>query len=186
MADSTEVFGFNSFLEMKRGDEVSKILAACDAIGATQVGTGAVQVIGDVYYENDVNVGVPWEFKTKYFDCGEPDIIKTFLTLLVRLRTPTNISVDFDVDEGSVTGSLEDVEPANHTWDEADLNWQGAVVETEDHYWGTLKQGDTLLRFPQDVCGRRVSFTFSGVASIEGTEVQGLTITYYPESRDVV
>jgi len=184
MMNTGDVFGFNSFLELKRNDETTKLLAACDASGSRQVDTGAVQVLNDCFYENTATQPVEWSASTKYFDCGEPDAIKTFLNVILRVRTPHNISVAYNIDENLLTGTLETVTPTTHTWDEANLNWQGATVETDDLYWGGLYQGDTLLRFPQGVCGRRVSLTFSGSALSEGMEIQGLTIRYKTEERD--
>jgi len=187
MDGSAVVFGFNQFVEMKCGDETQRLVATCDNAAGYQEATGAVQLLDDVYYESVSFTDIVWNAKTKYFDCGEPDRVKTFMALLVRVKTPQPMYVDYDVDEGSVEGSLTITTTANHVWDEVNLNWQGALPnETLDHFWGAIVQGETLLRFPQNVCGRRIGFTFRGNSHLPDTEIQGFSIKFVREDRDEV
>ena len=184
----TTDLGINNYIEAKSSDESGTLYGALDLEGLAQVSLGAVQIIGDVLYENLLTTGVPWEITTKFFDAGEPDIVKNFKAIIVRAKTPHSITVDYDVDDGKVTGSETFTPTGVHTWNEAGLSWLGPSPEDETHIWigisvGGGVQADTVVPFPDGLNGRRIGFKFSGTATLAGTEIQGLTIVYTREPR---
>lgn len=176
-------FGLNKIIEIKRGDETGQIIASLELEGAVQVSAGAVQIIGDVNYENLSNAAVTWFAQTKFFDCGVPELDKNFLKLIVRHTSPQALTIDYDIDEGAVTGTKTIPTSGTHTWNESGLNWQGSPIEDSTHTWQGLVQAETVVHLPPNLTGRRISLKFSGSSLISGTEIQGLTIVYEPELR---
>lgn len=184
--ETANTFGFNSFIEFKRSDEVGKVLAAIDKAGTVQTTTGAVQELDEVFYETISTDGIPWDASTKFYDCKDPHM-KTFVGVIVRAKSPQTITVNYNVDEDTIvsTTPLTVTSTSTHAWNESGLNWQGAdPVETSTHVWTSVTQGETLVRFPQNVRGRRISLIFSGDANLDGTEIQGFTIIYLRDPSD--
>ena len=186
----TTDLGINSYIEAKSSDESGRLYGALDLEGLALVSTGAVQIISDVLYEGIVTNPIVWDMTTKFFDANEPDVVKTFLSIIVRAKTPHLITVDYDVDDGKVTGSETFSPTGVNKWDDAGLSWLGSdtSVHNADHKWIGISEGggvqaDTIVPFPSGLIGRRISFKFSGDAQLSGTEIQGLTIVYTREPR---
>lgn len=179
--------GFNGFVEARKEADELKVYAITSLTALAQATAGAVQILGDVMYENLENVGVAWSFKTKPIDCGEPDIEKRFIEVIVKMKTPEDISMDYDVDDGqefsSTSITISNV--SAHTWDEANLNWQGSPIETVTHVWGgTGKAAEQVVSFEdQNLYGNRIALEFSGTATLEGTEIQSIILVYSRERR---
>ncbi len=197
---NSTVYGVNGYIEAKRGDETGALYALFDTNDSS---VGAVQRLGGVQYEIDIVEGVAWSFKTKHFDCGDPDIIKQFKTIIVRLKMTSTVTVDYDIDDGCTTGTLS-LTPINcsggaatatvHTWDETGLNWLGSAGQDLTHVWASLGENggfgaqqtyviNIATAATPNPKGRRIQFEFSGTATIQGQEFQGLTITFVPEER---
>ena len=179
--------GFNGFVEARKGSDRGDLYGIVSSTGIGQTTTGAVQIIGDVMYENVTNLGVAWSFKTKPFDCGEPDIEKRFIEAIIKMKTPEDISLDYDVDDGQArsSSSITISNVSVHTWGEASLNWQGSPIETPSHVWGGSGAAvEQVVSFAnQNLYGNRIALELSGTATLEGTEIQSIIIVYTRERR---
>jgi len=181
---SSDAFGINAFVEARLGDETGQTLCAIDTTGLVQATTtGAIEIMDDVVYEITTANGIQWSAQTKYFDCGQPDIEKTFRAVIVRIATGQSFTVAWDIDEGAATSSESLDHTGTHSWDEANLSWLGSAAQDTTHVWDDIDQGERISFIPQTSKGRRISFTFSGTATLDGTEIQGITIVYTPEGR---
>jgi hypothetical protein len=195
---NSTVYGVNHFIEAKSVNETGTLYGVIDTVNSA---VGAVQTFNQVQYDIDPNEGVAWSFKTKHFDCGAPDAIKHFRTIIFRLKSPSTVIVNYDIDDGCTTGTLS-LPPlgcggstaTSHTWDEAGLNWLASAGQDLTHVWnGTGGSGGAGMQqtYVINVAtagtpnpkGRRIQFEFSGTATIKGQEFQGLTILFTPEDR---
>jgi hypothetical protein len=195
---NSTVYGVNGYLEAKRGDEAGKVYAILHTIDSA---VGAVQTLGDVQYDIDPNEGVSWSFKTKHFDCGDPDAIKHFRTIIVRLKSSSTVTINYDIDDGCTTGTLSltpigcgGATATAHTWDETGLNWLASAGQDTTHVWGGSGGGggsgaqqnyviNVATAATPNPKGRRIQFEFTGTATTQGQEFQGLTILWTPEQR---
>lgn len=181
---SGTAYGFNKFVTARRGDEAGMVLGAIDKSGLQQVSTGAVQVVGDVHYENLPSQDISYEGKTPFYDCGNPYVKKKFVGLMVKLKTGQAVTVKYSIDEGAEAAFSSSLGPSGHTWDESGLNWQGAAPgETTDHTWGAITSGQKWLPFPQTTFGYRVSLIFSGDSHLPNTLIEGAAIAYIPQQN---
>ena len=173
--------GINKYVELKRGDEIGKLLATLQLSGSPQLTAGGTWIIDSEVEE----FGVPldWFATTKFFDCGKPHLVKKFTKLIVRYKSAHVLTIDYNIDEGRVVGTETIPLSGVHTWDKANLNWQGSPIEDDTHDWAAVTQAETVVPLPANLIGRRISLKFSGSESISGTEIQGLTIVYDPEPR---
>lgn len=194
---NSTVYGINGFIEGKRGDEEARVWALIN-----DPSVGSVQELNKVQYDVVEGDGVAWSFKTKAFDCGMPDVIKSFKTLIIRMRQTGVITVDYNIDDGCIEGSLT-LSPitcsgteSTYLWDATDLNWQGSTPREDPNFvWGGLGAGgggsqqDYVKNIPEtgtpqpNPIGKRIQFEFSGTTGQQGQEIQGLTIFFIPEMR---
>jgi hypothetical protein len=189
---STNTYGVNFVIEAKDRDEGPTVFAAIDR-KSTEANTitGMVQILDDVMYVVNTDDPVQWTFQTKYYDLGLPDIEKRFLGVLLRVEAPQPFTFAYDVDEGSYAGSTTVTTTTKHTWNEANLNWQGSPIETPTHIWDGINTQEKLIMIPdtgagvasQNVRGRRISFTFSGNSTLKGLRITGGTIFFTAEER---
>jgi hypothetical protein len=172
--------GFSKFVQVQRGDEQGTIFGTVESGDITA--SGGVGTFNGVYYDLLISSEIGWDATTKYFDCGEPDKVKVFRAIIIRTTATQTVTVSYDVDEAnSFTAITDTITPSGHTWDEANLSWLGTLPA--DHVWSGVRAGEAVRRIPQNVRGRRISFKFSGTATIPGTEIQGITILYTTEDR---
>jgi hypothetical protein len=188
----TNTVGINDYVEARKSTEIPALYAAIDVTGSTaDTTTGQVTVLDDVFYEFTTADGIQWSVKTKYYDCGDPDIEKRFFAAMLRLATPQSITIAYDIDEGNLEGSSAVDHTGTHSWDEDDLSWLGSAGQNLTHIWDGVDTGEQLFPLPdadsgqssQMLRGRRVSFTISGTTTIEGLVFNGITIFFDPEER---
>jgi len=191
------VYGVNDYVEARRNDEAGVVYAL---LNTTDSAVGSVQKLDVGQVDAGGTSGVSWSFSTKHFDCGIPDVIKHFKALIIRMRHTSTFTIDYNIDDGCRTGSLP-ISPlacngdSAHVWDETDLNWQGSPIENDTFFWSGAGQGgagsqqDYVINIPEtsspqgNPIGKRIQFEFSGTATSQGQEIQGITILYVPEMR---
>ena len=136
----------------------------------------------DTELANDMS----WSAETKYFDCGKPHMVKSFLRVIVRYTSPQPITFSYDIDQTGYT-AIANALPASgtFTWGGSNTSWRdtGDANDTDGHIWNSTIVSETVVQLPQNLIGRRISFKFNGTAHLPGTEIQGLYIVYSPEAR---
>lgn len=197
---NSTIYGVNKYIEAKKSDEAGQVYTV---LNTTDSSVGAIQKMNLVQYEVDIIEGVPWSFKTKHFDCGSPDIIKFFKTIIFGLKMTSTVTVNYDIDDGCTTGTLSltpidcagnVAQAAINLWDDVGLNWLASAGQDLTHIWNSIGESggfgaqqnyviNVATAATPNPKGRRIQFEFSSTATIQGQEFQGLTILYTTEER---
>ena len=182
-------YGISSLIEFERGYEATKVIFGAEHASPILLTGGNVFYIADIFFDNIAGNDTPisWFIKTKFFDCGSPELDKEFVGAFVQVASPHPVTLDYFIDnkiDTEASGEGLTLESSGlYQWDMEDpddppnlITWDGGAT------WGGFVEGEKYRNIPT-VTGKRIAFKISGSAHLSQVEIQGISIVYKEKAR---
>jgi hypothetical protein len=178
--------GVSAWCEIKGKDDPAMLLAACEADSTRIAETGSVMKYDyrdgvDIVWDSTdfANETIPWSLKTKFFDCGRPEMYKLFDSVEIQYKSASTINVDFYVDYAFDSVSSVKTRTITPSGGEGSLIW--GVGEWSHKNWGYVRETDSVVRMQIGQLGKRISVKLSGESFGERVQIQRITVFFTPK-----